>query len=122
MRKLLCVGIVMVAASCVAQAYVFYNDYSTWSTNVSGITTVNFEGIAGVNSFANVTPGTTVGGVTFAIGPAAPSGSALFVIGDNFYGYGYAVIASQAASGTLDLQVTMPSPVTAVGFDYIVGP
>ena len=104
-----------------ARADVYYTSASSWDAAVSGVSTVNFEGLVPASSFSNVTPSTVVGGDTFAIGPSAPSGAALFVIGDNFYGYGYATLSSQAASGTLDLKVTLPSAVTAIGFDYIVG-
>jgi hypothetical protein len=117
MWKALCIVIALVATSCIAQADTVYTNQAAWNAAVSGSTTINFEGIASPSSYVNETPSFQQGGDTFAIGPSAPSGSALFVIGDNFYGYGYAVASSQAASGTLDLRVTLPSPVMAFAFD-----
>ncbi len=122
MRNKICVLITVIAASCVAQADTVFSSQSAWDASVSGITTVNFEGIVGVDSYSDVTPSTAVGGVTFAVGPDAPSGAALFIIGDDFYGFGQAVVSEQSASGTLDLQVTLPSSVTAVGFTYFEDP
>jgi hypothetical protein len=123
MRTLTGALVVLLAASGVAQADTFYSSEADWAAALLGSpTTINFEGIAGVNSYLNVTPDTTVGGVNFAIGPASPSGSALFVIGDNFYGYGYAVVDSTSGSGTLDLLTTLPDAVTALAFDFVVGP
>jgi hypothetical protein len=110
------------AATCIAQADTVYTNQSAWDAAVSGVSTINFEGIAPANSYTNQTPSFVQGGDTFAIGPSAPAGAVLFVIGDNLYGYGYSVVASQAASGTPDLEVTLPSAVTALAFDYLVGP
>jgi hypothetical protein len=121
-RIALCAMTVLMAAGCIAQADTVYTSQAAWNAAVSGASTINFEGIAPTSSYANETPSFVQGGDTFAIGPSAPGGSVLFVIGDNFYGYGYAVVSSQAASGTLDLKVTLPSAVTAFAFDYIVGP
>ena len=122
MRNLLFGVIVLLSVSCVAQADVVYDSQAAWAASVSGITTINFEGIAPVDGYLNVTPATVVGGVTFGVGPASLPGASLWVMGDNFYYPGYAVVSSQAAEGTLDLLVTLPSAATAVGFNYIVGP
>ena len=123
MRNLVYGLIVILAASCVAQADNFYSSQAAWAAALSGSpTTINFEGIAPVNGYLNLTPGTIVGGVSFAIGPASPSGASFWVIGDNFYYPGYAVASSQTASGTVDFLATLPSSVTALGFNYIVGP
>ena len=123
MRKLLYGLILVLVASCVAQAASFYSSQAAWLAALSGSpTTINFEGIAPVGGYLNVTPGITVGGVDFAIGPASPSGASFWVIGDDFYYPGYAVASSQTGSGTLDFLATLPGSVTALGFNYIVGP
>jgi len=110
---------------CTAQADVFYTTQAAWNAAVSGPTTINFEGIVPVNGYAAYPGNTTVGGVQFGIGPASPSGL-LFIIGDNFYGLGFATISSQdpgtGINPTNDLLVTLPSPVTALAFDFIVDP
>lgn len=121
-RIALCAFTVLIAVSNIAQADTVYTSQAAWDAAVSGVSTINFEGIAPTSSYVNETPSFVQGGDTFAIGPSAPAGAVLFVIGDNFYGYGYSVVASQAASGTPDLEVTLPSAVTALAFDYIVGP
>jgi hypothetical protein len=122
MKNKLCVAAAFIAASCVAQADTVYTSQAGFDAAVSGITTVNFEGIAPVNGYLDVAPNTTVGGVNFAVGPSGPSDATLFVIGDNFYGYGVATIDVSPAYGTVDLQITPPSSTTAVGFDYFVDP
>jgi hypothetical protein len=124
MRKLFGAAIVLVAASCVAQADVFYNDAAAWNASVTGATTINFEGIAapGGNVFYGSGAGafTTVGGVDFAVGPAGTN-NGLFVVGDNVY-YPAAAITPQITTfGGVppnDLLVTLPNPVTALGFDF----
>jgi hypothetical protein len=130
MRIALCALTVLFAATCIAQADTVYTSQAAWNAAVSGVSTINFEGIANPTctpatvpacGFANETPSFVQGGDTFGIGPSAPGGSVLYVIGDDYYGYGYATVSSQAGSGTLDLEVTLPSPVTAFAFDYIVG-
>jgi len=123
MRKLFGAVIVLVFATCVAQADVFYNA-AAWNTSVPSATTINFEGIAA--SGGNVLYGfgagasTTVGGVTFAVGPAGTN-NGLFVVGDNVY---YPVAAITPQTTTIngappnDLLITLPNPVTAVAFDF----
>jgi hypothetical protein len=137
MRKVLCVVIALVATSCIAQADTVYTSQAAWNAAVSGATTINFEGIAnasctpatrpvcGFVGYGGTPPSTSVGGVTFGVGPASPSGL-LFVIGDSYYGYGFATLSSQdpgtGSKPTNDLLVTLPSPVTALAFDYLVDP
>jgi hypothetical protein len=63
---------------------------------------------------------TTVGGVNFAVGPSG-SNNFLFVQGDNVY---YPVSAITPETTTIngappnDLLITLPSPVTALAFDF----
>jgi hypothetical protein len=118
-RYLIC--ILGLAASYVANADVIYNNPAAWQNAVSGATTINFEGIAPVNGYTYIGsgPGTsfTLGGVQFAIGPA--SNGNLFIIGDNFYYPGTAVISSQESTTPVnDLLITLPRPVTALGFFF----
>jgi hypothetical protein len=118
--------IAVIAASCgVAQADVMYTSQASWNGAVSGATTINFEGIVPPSGFQSYAGSTTVGGVQFGIGPASPSGL-LFVIGDNFYGFGVATVSSQdpgtGVNPTNDLLITLPNPVTALAFNFIVDP
>jgi hypothetical protein len=82
---------------------------------------VDFEGIVSAGSWAYVGSGaganTTVGGVNFAIGPF--SNGYLFIIGDDVYYPGTAVISSQESTTAFnDLLITLPDPVTALGFYF----
>lgn len=124
MRNFLYVAIVLVATSCVARADVFYSSPADWNAGTSGVTTINFEGIAapGGNVFYGYGAGasTNVGGVTFAVGPAGTDNT-LFVVGDNVY-YPAAAITPQITTfdgaPPNDLFITLPTPVTAVGFSF----
>jgi len=118
MKQELFVAIAVLAASSIAHADTIYTSESAWAAAVSGITTVNFEGIAPVNSYQAYSGSTVVGGLTFS------TDGALFVIGDNFYGFGVATLSGQGpgTSNTDHLSVTLPTAVTAIGFDFIVDP
>lgn len=143
MRKLLCIVIVLIAVSCVAQAspVTFYSSSSSWDAAVTGVTTTNFEGLASPagtpgtpsgsgsldpsgNGYADVTPSILVNGLTFGLGPDDSSDGNLFIIGDAYYGLGVATVSAQGTDvdGGNDLLVTLPSSVTAVGFDFYVDP
>jgi hypothetical protein len=124
MRKHFGALIVLLAASGVAQAEVFYNNAAAWNAAVTGATTINFEGIAPPlgNVFEGLGSGasTTIGGVNFAIGPAGTNNE-LFVVGDNVY-YPVSAITTQTSAlngpSPNDLLITLPTPVTAVAFDF----
>lgn len=122
MRNLLC-GLIVLLASGVGQAGTVYTGAAAWNAAVTGVTTINFEGIApdGVYVYYGSGPGASVavGGVSFAVGPASPDGM-LFVSGDNTY-YPMASVNSQRPTTTgapNDLLITLPSAVTAVAFDF----
>ena len=125
MRSLFYIAVVLLAASCAAQADTVYGSAAAWTANATGITTINFEGIVPASGYQAYAGSTTVGSVIFGIGPASPSGL-LFVIGDNFYSFGVATVSSQdpgtGATPTNDLLITLPSPVTALALDFIVDP
>ncbi len=143
MRNLFCAGIVLVAASCAAQAgsATFYSDLASWDAAVSGVTTITFEGLVsptgtpGVpvpssgtaldpsgNGYAGI-PNITLDGVTFGLGVDSPNG-ALFIIGDAYYSAGVATVSAQGDSvdGQNDLLITLSTPSTAVAFDFNVDP
>jgi hypothetical protein len=123
MRKsfpIIALAFAVIVAPTVLQADETFTSESTWAESVSGITTINFEGIAPAHSYnyygtgpsANV----TVGGVNFAVG-ASGTGDNLFVIGDGFY-YPFAVLSVQGNPTTQDLLIDLPTPVTALAFDF----
>lgn len=113
-----CAAALLLAASFAAQADTFYTSASAWNAAVTGITDVTFEGIADPNSFVPYAGTTTVNGVTFS------TDGALFVIGDNFYGFGVATMSGQGpgTTNTDNLTVALPSGTTAVGLDFFVDP
>lgn len=121
MRRLFCVPVILLAASFSAQADLFYNDPTTWLSATTGaVTTVNFEGLVpppfgGIFIGSGAGANTTVGGINFAIGPA--SNGNLFILADGIYYPGTAVISSQESTTAVnDLLITLPAPVTALGF------
>jgi hypothetical protein len=125
-RKLFGIAVILHVASWVVQAGpifpdVLYNDPAIWSAAVTGVTNVNLEGIVPPSSYAYVGRGaganTTVDGVNFAIGPS--SNGYLWIIGDDFYYPGTAVITSQESTTPFnDLLITLPDAVTALGFYF----
>ncbi len=111
----------MVLACLPASADTFYTSQAAWAAATSGVSTVNFEGLAPDSNFILVGSGaganTTIGGVNFAVGPLS-NGNA-FILGKNFYYPGVSAFSSQeSTTGTDDLLITLPSAVTAVGLDY----
>ncbi|MGD0436077.1 MAG: PEP-CTERM sorting domain-containing protein [Bryobacteraceae bacterium] len=118
MRNTFCVLITLIAASCAARADTFFTSSGAWDSSVSGITTINFASLAPSDSYANVTPSDLVGGVTFEIGPSAPGGADLFVLGGSspYSSLGVNTMSEESASGTLDLEISLPSSVTALAF------
>lgn len=117
--------VILLAGAGLAHADTVYTSFAAWSAAVSGINTVNFEGIAPANpGYVSVGPSDVVGGLTFSDGPSSPN-SALFVIDDAFYGFGVATMSAQGPGSGVpfnDLLVTLPSPVTAVAFDFFISP
>jgi hypothetical protein len=118
------IALVIGLGSLAAHADSYYNSGAAWTAALSGSpTTVNFEGIAPDNSFVSygVGPGsnTTVGGVNFAVG-AAGTDNIFFILGDGYYSYPMSTISLQpfTFNDPADLLITLPSAVTALGFDF----
>jgi hypothetical protein len=122
-RHLICSLVVLFTSSCVARADSFYTSESAWAGALSGsATTINFEGLAPVRgiNYLGSGPGAsiTVGGVNFAIGPVATT-SYLFLAGDGYYAPVSVISEQNGGDGqTFDLLITLPSAVTALGFDF----
>jgi hypothetical protein len=116
--------IILIAASCIAQADTFYTNQAAWAASVSGFATINFEGIApaGGSVFYGSGPGasTNVGGVNFAIGPAGTDNT-LFVQADGSQGWSPATVSvdtTNLGGAPNDLLITLPSAVKALAFDF----
>jgi hypothetical protein len=120
MQKQLLIPLLLLAGAYVGRADVVYNDPTAWLNAVTGVTTVNFEGLLppGTGAFVGSGPGAnfTYGGINFAVSPS--SDGLLFVLGDGIY-YPTAVVSSQASTTPFNgLVITLPAPVTALGFSF----
>jgi hypothetical protein len=120
MRKLFFIPLLLIAAGGAGRADVFYDDLGSWEAAANSVTSVDFESSVppGSDSIIGAGAGTniTVGGINFAVGPS--SDGSLFLVGDNIL-YPGAVIASAYSSTPVnDLLITLPSPVTALGFTF----
>jgi hypothetical protein len=112
------IGMTMVAGVMnPAEAITLFTNQAAFNAATQGLTTIDFEGLASVNSFIFVPnpPGLTQSGVNFT------SPNTLFVVdpgyGPGFYDWGSgAVLSAQFGSGTI-INAALPSGVTAVGSD-----
>ena len=94
----------------------FYSDRTAWEAAVTGLTTVDFQGIVANSSFANATPSTTIGGVNFALG--GDSNGLLFLLGDNYYYPSSVLSTQQSSTGVQSLVITLPGLFGAIGVDF----
>jgi len=113
----------LLTASCVARADSFYLSESAWAGALSGSpTTINFEGLVANDTIVNYGygPGASiaVGGVNFATGPLGAN-NFFDLAGDGAYSL-VSVISIQPWNLNYpgDLLITLPSAVTALGFDF----
>jgi len=109
--------------SLAAHADNFFSNQAAWAGALSGApTTINFEGLAPANGNVYIGGGpgasTTVGGVNFAIG-AAGADNGMWIDGDgSYYPVSSVTVQSPSLVGSpSDLLITLPSAVTALGFD-----
>jgi hypothetical protein len=113
--------LIVLLASGVAQAGTVYTSAAAWNAAVTGVTTINFEGLAPDHDYVEygqgVGAGVTVSNVNFAVGPTG-SPDIFFLLGDGEYSYPMSVISVQPQTGGADLLITLPSAVTALGFDF----
>jgi hypothetical protein len=109
---------------CVAPAsanIVTFTDQGTFDAATSSLTTVTFDGLAPTGSFTSYSSGSvTLSGATFT-NSTALSGSELLVVDPGYYGYTYPsdfMTNDFSSTGSDTITVTLPSPETAVGFNY----
>jgi hypothetical protein len=94
-----------------------YGTLADWTSVVSGISTVTIPDPGSYIYVGNGTASTTYSGVTFSQSGALSNGY-FFVIGSG-YGASPADISSQEqSSGVANILITLPSPVTAIAFNY----
>jgi hypothetical protein len=95
-------------------ATIAYADLASFQANTTGLTTIDFEGLAPAGGLAPYSAGSNISGVTFAA-------SSLYVI-DSAYDpiladWGSGAILFDNSGGTIT--ATLPSGVTAVGSDIM---
>lgn len=92
-----------------------YPDRAAWTAAVSGIQTVDFEGIA---PHLVAGPSIVVSGVTFSLDPGA-SGR-LYIINAGLYAPTQSISSQQSGRGIEALNITLPAAATAIAFDNFV--
>ncbi|WP_310485548.1 PEP-CTERM sorting domain-containing protein [Chamaesiphon sp. VAR_48_metabat_403] len=105
----------MAATNSAQAATVQFTDLTSFQANTTGLTTIDFEGLAATGSAASY--GGTTSGVTFTV-----SSNTLFVVdpafGPSSYDWGSgAVLLGNSQRGTVT--ATLPSGITAVGSDIM---
>ena len=109
-------GLVIGAAGQARAALTFYADQSAFLGATSGLTTIDFNGIAPAGSFVGYGNGPlTLSGVTFS------SNGSMFVIDPGYYGSPYAgggFLNSDFASPANVITATLPASATAIGLNF----
>jgi hypothetical protein len=98
-----------------ADNVVVYSNRAAFEAAAFGLTTINFEGIAPVNSVANFASGLTLNGVTF-------SGSAtgmISVVDSGFFAPLFNFNSGAVLSGFSFVNVALPGGITAFGTDVM---
>jgi len=113
-------SLALVAASLVAPSAsaLIYTSEAAYAAATSGLTTVDFNGIAAPGGFVGYGGGPlSLSGVTFS----TPSGS-MFVIDPAYYGSSYAgggfLNSDYSSTGVNTVNATLPSAATAVGLNF----
>ena len=113
--QVLILTLMIATLSAVSQAGVtVYTNRSTWLAATSGVTNIDFNGIAAVGSFVGYGSGPAViGGATFT------SNDSMFVIDPAYYGFPYPDGFFNADYNIPNLvTIVLPGSYTAVGFDF----
>lgn len=97
-------------------AVTFFTDRAAWEAQVTGQTTITFEGIAPAGGFASVAPAITVSGVEFALGVPI----ALLLVEERLSNTDGAVLFTQGGVSIpiLAIVVDFGAPYRAFAFDY----
>ena len=109
-------SLMITALATVSQAssVTVYTSRSAWLAATSGVTNIDFNGIAAVGSYVSYGSGPVViGGATFT------SNDSMFVIDPAYYGFPYPDGFFNADYNTPNLvTIVLPGSYTAVGFDF----
>ncbi|HEX8190593.1 MAG TPA: PEP-CTERM sorting domain-containing protein [Pyrinomonadaceae bacterium] len=94
---------------------VVFTSRTLFNAAATGLTTIDFEGIAPDNSVANFTAPLTIQGATFS---GSPTGM-VSVVDDGFFAPLFQFNSGAVLSGFSYVEVTLPAGVTAVGTDLM---
>jgi hypothetical protein len=119
LRKLLfmlaaCAAVTFAAAPARADTVV-YTTRALFNAGATGLTTIDFEGIAPDNSVANFATPLTIQGVTFSGSPAGM----VSVVDDGFFAPLFQFNSGAVLSGFSFVEVTLPAGITAIGTDLM---
>jgi hypothetical protein len=111
-----------IISPCLCRADTIYTDRATWTAASTGITDIDFEGIAPPGSWVWY-DGSAIGGVTFT----AVDGSSLFVVDPAFYpplyDWGSGAVFSPQWGSPTGVIASLPSGVTSLALDLMtIGP
>jgi hypothetical protein len=106
---------------------VTYSDATAWqNATAAGFTTITFDNLAPIDGSASFTTGLTIDGTSFY--GQTPNGGSLYVYnqtpgpsGWNNYGSGPVLVGPTCCVGSPFISITLPRPVTSVGFDIMTG-
>ena len=107
-------AVVFISAPARADSIVF-TTRAAFNAAATGLTTIDFEGIAPNNSVANFATPLTIQGVTFS---GSPTGS-VSVVDDGFFDPLFQFQSGAVLSGFAFVDVTLPAGVTAIGTDLM---
>ena len=102
------------AISARADTVVFTNR-AAFTAASTGLTTIDFEGIAPVNSVANFASGLTLQGVTFT----GSTTGMVSVVDSGFFSPLFAFQSGAVLSGFAFIEATLPPGITAIGVDIM---
>lgn len=94
---------------------IVFNTRSAFVAATTGLTTIDFEGIAPTNSVANFSSPLTIAGATFS---GSPTG-AVSVVDSGFFAPLFQFNSGAVLSGFAFVDVTLPGGVTAIGTDLM---
>jgi hypothetical protein len=119
LRKLLfalaaCAAVAVVSTPARADTVVF-TTRALFNAAATGLTTIDFEGIAPDNSVANFATPLTLQGATFS---GSPTGM-VSVVDDGFFAPLFQFNSGAVLSGFSFVEVTLPAGITAIGTDLM---
>jgi len=110
-----CLSLTIFGAMTARADTVVFTNRAAFTAASTGLTTINFEGIAAANSVANFASPLTLQGTTFA---GSPTG-AISVVDSGFFSPLFQFNSGAVLSGFGFIDVTLPAGATAIGADIM---